>query len=284
MIGYDFIEASFDSKKTDTCKLSILAGMDSFAFMVHSAAGELQLAKKVSLDNPTGDPMVFGRLFNQLMSNHAWLSLPWERVVLAWFSPLFTLVPNNLLVSEDKSLYFRNLTKEVGTDDLLFEHKLSRLAATGVFALNKGLHFLLSLPFPQARILPFSAAYLDALLSLPLAGRSLRLFVHLHHKYLVLTLLEGSQLRLHNYYMLSGENDLLHYCLLAMKQFDMRPDTDPVYVSGYSGGDHSGFRLLTAYLSHLQPIEYPFSTTFGPQGSRIPLSQLFDLLCVSHHT
>ncbi|MDP4820260.1 MAG: hypothetical protein NWR67_04595, partial [Saprospiraceae bacterium] len=66
--------------------------------------------------------------------------------------------------------------------------------------------------------------------------------------------------------------------------FDMRPDTDPVYVSGYSGGDHSGFRLLTAYLSHLQPIEYPFSTTFGAQGSRIPLSQLFDLLCVSHHT
>lgn len=284
MIGYDFIEASFDSKKTDTCKLSILAGMDSFAFMVHSAAGELYLAKKFVWDNPTGDAMVFGRFFNQVMSSQSWLGLPWEQVVIAWFSPLFTLVPNSLFVSKDKSLYFKHLTKAVGTEDLLLEHGLSRLGATGVFALDKGLHFLLSLHFPQARILPFSAAYLDALLSLPLTTRRLCLFVHLYDEYLVLTLLDGSELRLHNHYRLSGENDLLHYCLLAMKQFDMQPETDPVYVSGYSGGEHPGLRPLSAYLSQLQPIEHPFSTIFGPQGRRIPLAQLFDLLCISHHT
>ena len=283
MIGCDFIEASFDSNKTDTYKLSILAGMDSFAFMVVDAQGGVQLAKKISLDNPSGDAIVFGRLFNGLLAAHPWLTLPYDRVRFAWFSSLFTLVPQRLYVEAAKGEYFRHLTRAVGSGDVFLDHQLSRLSATGVFALDKGLQFLVALHFPQAQVFPFSAVYLDALLSLPVTTNRPRLFVYLTRKHLLLTVLDGSQLRLHNYFSLSGENDLLYYCLLVIKQFGMNPDTDPVYVSGDVNGDHAGFRLLSAYVSRLDFVRHPFSATFGPEGRQLPLSPLFDLLCVSHH-
>lgn len=281
MIQYDFIEASFDSKNTDTCKLSILAGVDSFAFMVQSSEQRVLLARRIIFDEGPVDAIRFGRKFNQLIQEYELLRLPYAQVRIAWFRPVFTLIPNRLFQPSAKAVYFRHLSSDVSREDLLLENHLSRLPATGVFPIDKGLHFLFSLHYPECKLLHFSSAFIESVLSMPVATNRPRLFVYVQDSYALLTLLDGSQLKLHNYFSLSGENDLLYYCLLVMKQFGLNPESDPVYLSGQIDADNAAFRLLAAYISGLHFINHRFSATFGPKGSEVPVPLLFDLLCVA---
>lgn len=281
MIQYDFIEASFDSKNTDTCKLSILAGMDSFAFMVQSAAREVLLARKIIFEEGPADAIRFGRRFNELMQQHDALRMPYGQVKIAWFGPVFTLIPNRLFQQSAKAVYFRHLSSAVAKDDVLLENALKRLSATGVFPINKGLDFLFSLHYPDSKLLHFSTAFIDGILSLPVSTNRPRLFVYVMDSFAMLTLLDGSQLKLHNYFNLTGENDLLYYCLLVMKQFGLNPDSDPVYLAGQIDADKPAFSLLAAYISGLHFINHRFSATFGPKGIGLPVPLLFDLLCVA---
>lgn len=281
MIQYDFIEASFNPQETDTYKLSILAGVDSFAFIIKNARQEIVAASSRTLEGVGSDPVHFGRYFNQLLQETQLLRRSYAETRVVWLSPLFTLIPNRLFLPEEKLTYFAHLSPGPAAADLLFDSKMTRLQATAVYPLDKGLHFLFTLCFPGCRVTHFSIPYLEALLSLPVATIRPRLYVYVNKEKVWLTLIDGSELRLHNAFSLTGDNDLLYYCLLVMKQFKLNPEADPVYLSGQLAAENPAFRLLAAYLSNLHFVKHRFSATMGPEGNKIPLPLIFDLLCIA---
>jgi len=113
--------------------------------------------------------------------------------------------------------------------------------------------------FDSAEIRHSSAALLDHYFRLNSATGKSKVYAHLQHPFVEITLIKNGKLQYHNYFEFRSKEDLVYYILLLYEQWELDREKIPLILSGDIMQDSSVYPLLYKYIASLQFARLPLA-------------------------
>jgi len=277
--NYDITAAAFRKEGVKDYELSILAGMDSFAYTIRDRLLNQLLAYR-SRTLTAAEREDWPSTLNELvLADDKLRSLCYGSTIMGWESERLTLVPTLLYDASNPRSYLEHLTL-IGLDDsvrsetfqelgaqLLFAAPAAHLEATERCLSTLRTHHvaggLLSAWSARSRRLSHQ--------SVSCAIRGGKLFVAAHR--------EGNLL-LFNTFTFDGTNDALYYLLLVYQQSGWKPNRVPLYLCGEITEHSELYRQFYRYVEDIRFCQYPTPPSSPPELAGVPSHLYFELLCL----
>ncbi len=274
-VRFDIVEENLTKRAASSYELSILLGMDSFAYMVSDDTQQVLALRDYALEQArTGRRLTE---VEQIINGDKHLKGAHRNIRIACVEAAATFIPERLYNPIEKKSYLEQLTElspaqQVRTDDLL------HYGLKTVYPLDRGTEDLLQRFFPGGRIFHIHSALLHGIWETELSDGQARLFVNVHGADAQVLLLRGRKLVFANLFHYESSKDFLYYVMLAFDQFQLDPENTPLRLSGRLVEDSEIYRLLQRYVRLLDFLKPPAFFSLGPKLNREPGHFYFDLL------
>lgn len=277
--NYDITSAAYRADQAHAYELSILTGMDSFAYILRDRTANRLLTYR-SLRLTPAELDDWAATFNNLVLADERLRAPrYGTVVLGWQTERSVLVPSTLFDPADARAPLEHLTL-VGLDDTVRHELFHELEAHLIFAaprdrleaverrLNvRRTHHpaggLLSVWSARSRRLGHQAV------SVNLRGGSL--YVAAHH---------NGRTLFANGFSYDNSQDALYYVALAYQQCGWLPSRVPLYLAGEITEESEVYRQFYRYVEDLRFCRYGAPPGLPVEFAGLPEHLYFDLLCL----
>ncbi|MCI5082681.1 MAG: DUF3822 family protein [Saprospiraceae bacterium] len=273
------IEATYAKKDSVTQKLSILFGMDSFAYIVSSEQGMPLLIKDFELEKNNKSSLLTE--FQQIMEEDRPLSLPYRKIRLAYVSGLSTMVPGRLYQEQERAQYLQQLT-EIEEEYLFLADHLSPVDAQNVYAIEQSLANFIQSSYPGAPIRHINSVLYQCYYELA-KSISESVFVNVRDRGLQVFYFREGQLVFTNTFEYQASRDFIYYVMLVFDQFELDNKSVPVYLSGQIVDQSEIYRLLFRYVKHVHFIERLAAYQYGAKLKEAPIHFYLDLLALANY-
>lgn len=278
--NYDITAAAYQPGKARDYELSILTGMDSFAYVIRDRKDNVLLAYRSYTLESGGNEADWERGVEQLIrADDKLRSVRYGSCVLGWESRQHTLVPAALYDSAAPRLYLEQLTT-VGLEDAVRTTYYQELGGYLVWSAPAG-----RLESVERRLAPLRTHHVVGGLLVAWAARSRRL----NHQSvscavrggkLVLAAHERGKLLFFNTFPYASDQDALYYLLLAYEQCGWRPAVVPLYLCGEITRHGKLRHDFARYVEDIRYSNYPTPPATPPELISLPEHVYFELLCL----
>ena len=277
--NYDITAAAYRKAGAHDYELSILAGMDSFAYIIRDRTHN-QLLAYHSRTLTNADRTDWAATLHRFVREDDKLqSVRYGNCVLGWQSDRLTVVPNALYDPAHPRTYVEQLGT-TGLDDEVRAERFQELDAHVVFAAPRD-----RLSAAERRLAPLRTHHLaGGLLSawaararrlnhqaVSCAVRGGRLFVAVHR---------AGHLLFFNTFAYTNAQDALYYLLLAYQQTGWTPNRVPLYLCGEVTEHSELYRQFYRYVEDIRFCQYPTPPATPPELAGLPGHLWFELLCL----
>ena len=278
---YDSTAAAFRPEAAHDYELSILTGMDSFAYIIRDRNTNQLLAYR-SLSLPAVAPTDWAGQLADLMDADERLRdiHRYGKVLLGWDTPALTLIPDALFAPEQLRSYLEQLTVVGLEDEVRYEH-YSELGGAVIYGGRQEQLAEARRLFGSDRLQHYAGGLLVAWAArsrrlresaVACCIRDRRLFLAGHH---------AGQLVYFNTFTWESSQDAVYYLLLAYAQSELTPDAAPLYLSGEVSSTDELYYQFYRYVRELHWSAYPTPPAPAPGLEALPGHLYFDLLCLS---
>lgn len=289
-LSVDIIEDTYLNKSAAAANnLSILIGMDRFAYLIHTADHQVLALREYEREPRASTPTKQGQTtfslaeLEQICAEDTYLSQSYASIRIGWATRFSAMVPKRLYDAGHKAAYLQYLTNQEGQWDYAAD-ELPHFEAVQVYAIpGEGLSWCRK-QFPGSEALHATTAFLGGARAL-LNGQQGRrqLFIHISPGALRLTLLDATHLYFTNSYTFQTAKDFLYYVLAVVDECELDQETTPILLSGQLIEDSEIYRLLFRYFRKLSFVPCPPQLSLGPQLSALPQHLYSDLYFLALH-
>ena len=250
--------------------------MDRFSFMVSDAQQNVLVLKVYELSVLNEYSSAYKDELQKVFLADPHLKLPYQQVRLAIGHSNNVFVPNGLYHPGHKQTYLSHLT-HLPADATISIDELKKMEAKNVYWLDEGVERLLSSYFSSARFYHCSTPVLYGFrrIAKHLMGHSL--FLNVAGKTVHLALFEDGKFHFSNVFSFQNSRDFIYYVMLIYDQFQLKPETVPVYIAGQIVEDSEIYHLLYRYIRHLNMVQSPDYLHFDIKHGSVPAHFYFDL-------
>lgn len=277
--NYDITATAFDEGKTQDYELSILTGVDSFAYIIRDRSTNRLLAYR-SYTFDAEEKQQWPAAFNRLVQSDSKLrSLRYGSTIMAWDTEKVTLVPHRLYDNDHPTEYLEQLTV-VGLEDTVRTESFNELGAELVFAAPRE-----SIETAERRLRPLRTHHYSGGLLTAWALRSRRI----GHRSVSAAIRSGRMLvaahrngvmEFFNTFLFANSQDALYYLLLVYQQVGWTPNRVPLYLSGEVTEHGELYQQFYKYVEDLRFSAYGAPPATPPELAGLPSHLYFELLCL----
>ncbi len=275
-VAVEVIEKGFSKRGLTECELSILIGMDSFAYLIKDTEGQVQALKEYQMDVAQDE-----KEWAFMMENEPLLVETYKTVQIGIALPPFTFIPEDLFNKKLAREYINHQTT-LSKEDEVKEILIPEAQAYNLFVVPAWLkRRLAELPKPD------KVAHLSGTLLLKAKAYSDEmdqpfLWAHINPGRIWLGALENGELKYANSFPFSTDNDALYYLLMLFEHTGLAPDRTTIYLSGRISTDLTLFKNLIRFVAQPEFIKVENQLNFGPQLQQYPEHWFYDLLSLSN--
>ncbi len=269
-VNFELIEPTFSGQLSPDCELSILYGMDSFAWLVRDAQGHVLALKEYHLDRLEE--------LATIVENEESLRANYRRVHRGLIYPKHTFIPRRLFRESEKEKYLQHLTPVMPGDELL-TNSLEAFDNLNVFLYPEDL--VRMAPLPGEGLQHLSTILLRGIQKLGLPSDEPYLHVHFLHRHLWLGALENAQLKYCNLFPVRSAEDAVYYILLLFDHMGVSPSRQSVRLSGRIDPRGQFYQTIAPYLARPDFLDFEPSIHLGDALRRHPTYWFFDLFNLS---
>ena len=277
--NYDITAAAYRKEGAHDYELSILTGMDSFAYTIRDRVRNQLLAYR-SETLSTADRENWPEAINRIIQADDKLrSVRYGNCILGWESERLTLVPAKLFDATNPRVYLEQLTL-IGLEDDVRAERFQELGGELLFAAPKD-----RLEAVERRLSPLRTHHVAGGLlsawsarsrrlnhqSVSCAVRGGKLFVAAHR---------NGHLLFFNTFPFSSSQDALYYLLLAFQQTGWTPNRVPLYLCGEITEHGELYRQFYRYVEDIRFCQYPTPPSRPPELAGLPEHLFFELMCL----
>ena len=279
--AYDLTATAFRADATQDYELSILTGVDSFAYIIRNRLTNQLLAyRRTELSSSVAEADWPAQLTALIAGDDRLCALPYGSVLLAWDSPTFTLVPREFFVPDQARSYLEQLTV-VGLEDEVRHEIHAPLSSYLVFAARYDNLQAVMQQVRAPRIQHSAGGLLTAW-----AARSQRLqheavSCSVQGYRLLLAGHRNGSLVYYNSFTWESLQDAVYYLLLAYAQSGLSPSRAALYLCGGITTTDELYYQFYRYVEDIRFSQYPVPPVVEPVLEEVPGHQYFDLLCLS---
>ncbi|OAV44188.1 DUF3822 family protein [Lewinella sp. 4G2] len=278
--NYNLQSAAFRPEDAQRYELSILTGVDSFAYTIRDrqhnrllAYSGTQLSSEHQGDLPAA--------VQGFVDNSPQLSTKgYGNVILGWSTPRVTLVPRELYLADDQRTYLEQLTL-LGLEDAVLEEWYNDLDAHLLFAVNKDRLEAVSRSVSTLHSRHLAGGLLSAWRTRSLRRGEAAVSVNIRGRQLFVAAHRAGSLQFFNTFEVTSREDALYYVLLAYEHCGMLPDRHPLYVSGEISERGEIYQLLYTYVRDIHFSALAMPPVPAAELVDLPQHVYFDLLCLS---
>lgn len=277
--NYDITAAAFQPEGAHKYELSILTGMDSFAYIIRDRTQNSLLAYHSTSLLPA-ERNSWPETLNRLVQADGKLrSLHYGSVILGWESEKLSVVPDELFSAGSEREYLEQLTVISLEDDVRSE-RFSFLEAQVVFAAPRNHLEAAERRLSSRRTHHIAGGLLTAWgtrsrrlghQSVSAAVRGGQLFVAAHR---------NGMLQFYNTFSFANSQDALYYLLLAYQQCGWAPTRVPLYLCGEITEHSELYRQFYRYIEDIRFCQYGAPPATPPELASLPGHLYFELLCL----
>jgi len=268
----EIFEDNFSKRSSSSYELSILLGVDSFAYIVSDSQQHILALKDFDFD---GDASFENQLKAILNLEH-YLKLPQRNIRVGIANQKAILLPGRLYQEQEKKTYLGELTQV--KDDL--EVRADNLAAMdikNVYAIDRVVYNALYREFPGCRLFHLNTVLLLGFHKHASIQHNKCIYIHTRERFLFIALFEEGKLLFANSFSYNSAKDFLYFVLLVFKQFDLDSAEIPVFLSGQLVEESEVYRLLFRYLKQISFLDPPAFFQFGPKMKSLDSYFYYDL-------
>lgn len=273
MTKFEVTEDNFIKKSTSSYDLSILIGVDRFSYVVNDAQQNILILK--SFTYRLGKDHLKSAIREIYMADR-YLKFPYSKVKVAIVNAQTSLVPSRLYDEKQKSIYLEKMTFSENLDTIKADHLLD-FNAVNVYSFDREAINLLKGYFPSAQIFHNTTALIQGYYKQSEALSGPKIFINVLDKIVQAVILEDKELIFCNSFTYKSSKDFIYYIMLLFDQFNLKPETVPLTISGHIIEDSEVYHLLYKYIRHLNMIGTPSYFKIGKKLSDIPQHIYFDL-------
>ena len=276
MTAFEISENTFSKKSSPQCELSILHGVDSFAYMITDERQAVQFLKEYRLLTDWGGHAERAEELRGLIDGDTNLRATYRQLRLGLVGSLNTFIPNRLYNPREKETYLSQLAPLA--DELAFcSDDLQGLGVQNVYACPRVLLDLFREKFPDAHLLHSGSAFVMTYRALSATLPERQVFIHVWARHLQLVFFENQELRFINIFPYRNPKDFIYFVLLIFDQFSLDPVQVPSYLSGHILGDSELFHGLCRYIRKVEMLPAPGFVQVGPALRETPKHVYYDL-------
>jgi hypothetical protein len=273
--------AAYHRGQRQDYELSILVGMDSFAYTIRDRLrNELLAYRSHALEAGESDDWE-GMMATYLESDPRLAQAPaYGRRVLAWNGAEITLVPTPLYDASEPGAYLEALTV-VGLQDTVRTLHSPLQDGTFVYAVGQDRLNLLEKFLGPGRTVPYASGLLDCWAHRSERMGEERISCAVRFHYLLVAGHRRGKLRFFNRFSFRTATDAVYFVLLAYAQSGFAAERVPLYLCGDITEEGEVYRELRRYVAGIHFATPPRPPGLPQELSRLPAHQFFDLLCMS---
>ncbi|MEL6391239.1 MAG: DUF3822 family protein [Bacteroidota bacterium] len=280
LVKYNITERDFDRTKSDQYELSILFGVDSFAYLIRQEQSRRILAfRSVELPKSNGD---YSQKMLRAVQEDDILRLNLIRQLhIAWMSPVCSLVPERLYNPEAKSTYLKHLT-ELPSDFECLADQLPQLDTRLVYGMPVNKRDAIVRRFSPRAEHHISTSLITEWAKTPGAQNDRVVFAHFRDSRVLIACFEQGQIKFFNTFGYQDAKDALYFVILAYRQCVWSPIKIPLYLSGELTEDSAVYRQLYRFV---KTLSFYHSSSLqiqavGPALKSVPSYVFADLLSI----
>ena len=272
-IVYDITEESFVKRFTTNYDLSILVGEDRFFYLVSDTKQNVLVLKGYVRDNTESNFMESG--IKDVFLTDLVLRLPYRTTRIGYIGNDVTLMPEELYDASKKSTYFSNVLGKEMKD--LDSDTLTSLNIRNIYAFSEGFSQVTKSYFPNAKLYHIFTALLLGFKEHAKHQDGYNLYGHVWSNKLFLVLYQKDELIFSNVYDFESAHDFLYFVMLIYNQFNLKPESDTINLSGMVIEDSEIHYNLLRYIRYVNFVPDPTFYRFGSSFRNISKHLFFDL-------
>lgn len=247
-------------------------GADRLSYLISDQQQQVLALRAYQLsDSQSQTPL------KQLLIEDTILREKFRSVKVAVFSPRFSLVPNSLFAENEKELYLQH-TVTLQRNDCILHDSIQELKAVNIYAFEQPYIDGLVEHFPDARFYHISTGLINNFIANFDSSASKNIFLNIYDHYVMITVVEHSQLLFHNIFSFKASPDCLYYILLVYKQLGLAPQKHPLHIVGDLVKESEIHKLLYKYIKTIHFVNRPNFYGFGEKlKESFPQNFFFDL-------
>ena len=279
-IKFEIADDKFIRKPSASHELSILVGMDSFAYMVTDTNQAVLTVKDCSYDSTVLNSADLEKQIQLILDQDKFLKSSHPNIRLGFLNAKSALVPTRLYNENEQKTYLRQLT-DIDENYRVLVDDLEQFSAKNVYAVYKSFHNFSMKNFPGVKTFHVNTALLMGFRYLATQKEGHNLYIHVRSGEVFVYLFEGNDLKFSNSFNYESSRDFIYYILMIFDQFDLNPKDIPVFLSGQLLQDSEVFRLLYRYVKNTSFVEPPAYFRYSSNWGNYPKYFYFDLFSLT---
>jgi hypothetical protein len=267
MINFDITEYNFSKKDTDQYELSILHGVDSFAYIIKDAGANVLVLREYFWPE--------GKQSSPVWAGDDKLQLHYKRVKIAFAKGRFCMVPQRLYQESEKATYLGHLSPLKDSNNI-FSDNVSQHQAELIYEVDSPALESIERHFPQSGKRNLHTVLLEAMRAHAGSQTSYHLAAHIGQKQVMVYAFDRMNLMFANAFPYRSAQDCLYYILLVFDQLGLKPELHPLSIAGRILEDSDIYRLLMRYVRNVSFLP-GLPVKLGPQLQRQPAHFFYDL-------
>ena len=225
----NFVDKSFDVKRLTHYRLSIQISLNGFSFCVFDQS----LSKHIILRHYQYNKNIinYDDLISEvetILASDAYLALKYPNCSCIYISPKHTLIPDKLFV-EDKLRSYLEFVSPLDELDEIHYYNFFKTDVYSIFIVPSPIASRLISSYGKIRFLNQSYLLIHSCLK---GTESSSVYINLHEGMANIALCHNKQFKLHNSFEIFHLNDAVFYLNALLSQFNIKPQSIPVFISG----------------------------------------------------
>ncbi|MCH2084325.1 MAG: DUF3822 family protein [Saprospiraceae bacterium] len=280
-IKNQIIEDSYSKKDSTDQELSILIGVDSFAYIVvDSENRQPLLIRNFELGSISSISKMITRI-QQIIQEDKPLNLAYKRIRIAYAGSASTLIPQRLFNPSEKEEYLSQLTAMGSTYEFRSDHLLP-MDAQNVYAIEEELATFMRLSYPGTMMLHLNTVIYSQIVAIARNIVGSFIFANVRGRNLNVFYFDKGDLVFMNSFEFLASKDFIYYIMLIFNQFNLDSQKVPLHLSGEILKESEVYLLLYRYIKFIHFLSKDQLPFLGPKLSNVSAYQHFDLIALGN--
>lgn len=246
----------FDKKfsLTDSTEysLSIQINLDGFSFLVRDLRTNKFCGLKHIPYNEGIHPDDLSKELNKVLSKEPLAEAPYASVQMVYWTPLVILIPESLFDTDHLKNYFEFNT-ELPENCALYHKKLKNIGAFIVYSIPSDIATIAGQYFNNIAFYCQSQPVIESALMHQKSGATgSRIYLQVTNGFFDITYMNVGKLVLQNCFKYSNPADFTYFVLNIFEQFNLNPESTPVFLSGSITKLSEEYFGISRYIRDLQ--------------------------------
>ncbi len=240
----------FNKSLSHEYRLSLKIGVNGISYLIVDGMEKAVIFKQYILAKDESITNAVKTFF----TGDSKMLLNYKSIKISLDSDYFTLIPERLFKEKDRELYLDKTARKKNNLDFVSDDYIPFNKSKLVYSWNKELINVLKNYFPSSRIFHLLNPLLRGWKKQSEIKEGKKIFLHVETGYFTISFFQEAELIFINRFHYKTASDFLYYVLLIFDQFELKPETSPVIISGELVENSEIYKKLFRYIRHLQFI------------------------------